>query len=393
MTEKLFWLNPYEKEFEAEILENLEINGKKALILNRTLFYPESGGQPSDKGWIDGIEVYDVKEEDSKIFHYVKDFPRKKLIRGKIDWERRYDHMQQHTGQHILSESFIKLLNAETLSFHLGEEISTIEINLRKIDWEKVYEVENLSNSIIYENRKVKVYFIKRNEIGENIRLRKIPEDVENLRIVEIENFDFSACGGTHLKRTGEVGIIKVLKWEKIRDNFRFEFLCGKRALKDYYLKNKLLKEIADSFSVKDLEVKNAIERLKEELKSFRKKSEEIENRLIEYEAFDIEKEGEKGIIKKIFYNRDPKKIKYLALNLIKRGNYVVLFGVKSEKVYVILACSENIPLDLREFTPKISQTIEGKGGGSRTLIEVAGPKRESLEELLDEIKISLQIQ
>jgi alanyl-tRNA synthetase len=210
MTEKLYWKEPYSKKFEGRIVKKERFENGFKIVLDRTLFYPTSGGQLCDHGFLNGIRVIDVIEEEGEIVHIIDGDIGGEEIIGEIDWERRFDNMQQHTGQHILSQAFFKVLRAETLSSSLGEEISVIEIDLNKIDWDEVEKVENLANKIVHENREVFTHILKGEE-WKKFPLRKPPLKEEEIRIVEIKDFDFSACGGTHLSRTGEVGLIKIV--------------------------------------------------------------------------------------------------------------------------------------------------------------------------------------
>lgn len=383
MTKRIYFDNPYQIEFEGEVTDKLKINHKIGLILNQTCFYPESGGQPSDKGTINGINVTEIYEKNDEIIHLLEQDILDKKVKGKIDWFTRFDHMQQHSGQHILSQSFVQVLEAETLSFHLGETVSTIEVDLRGISEQDIEKIERLANQIIYENREIKTYFVTLQQ-AEKLKLRKPPQKQEEIRIVEISDFDISACGGTHCQNTGEIGIIKIKKWEKIRNNLRFEFLCGQRALKDYFQKNILVNRLSTRFSVKDEELSQAIDRLYDDFKTQRKKVNKLQEKLIEYEAKEIAQKAEGKIIKIIFSDREVKEVKYLALNIIKQGDFVALLGLKSERVYLFLARSETLSFDMREIVDLVAPIIEGRGGGSASFVEIGGEKKENLTQALE---------
>lgn len=379
-TKRLYFENPYLTEFEAEVVEKLIHAQKPALILDQTCFYPESGGQLSDRGTIDGIEVIQVLEKNNRILHLLEEDRSTTKILGRIDWQRRFDHMQQHAGQHILSQVFLELHRAETLSFHLGEASSTVEIDLRKISEEEVEEVEKRANQIVFQDREIKSYFVSDDEI-ERIPLRRPPKKKGLIRVVEIADFDYSACGGTHPRRTGEIGLIKILRWERIRDNIRFEFVCGKRAITDYVWKNRSLRQLSTIFTVHEMEVLSSVERLLTDLKAQKKEKKKLQQRMIQYEAEDIAKKAGEKIIKNIFRGRAHDDVRFLALNIIKKGDFVVLYGLKSEKrIQLILARSDNITIDLRELVPELSSLIKGKGGGSPSLVEITGELEEKLE-------------
>ncbi len=383
-TTRLYLEEPYRTEFEAEIIESLTHEQSPAVILDQTLFYPESGGQPADRGWIDGAEVVHVLEQDDKILHVLDEPIASEHVRGKIDWARRFDHMQQHTGQHILSQSFHELFEAETVAFHLGEVASLLEIDLRKIDEPEVEKVEKRANTIVQENREIKSYFVHEDKVH-TIPLRRPPKKRGQLRIVEVSDYDYSACGGTHLRRSGEVGLIKISRWERIRNNIRFEFLCGTRALEDYIRKSGALRQLSLLLTAHEQDTPGAVEKLMAELKTERKKKRQLQQKNLEYEAQDIIQKAEGRIIKAVFTGRGRNEVRMLALNIIRAAPSVVVHGLRDEKgVHVVLARSEAIDLDLRELVPELSSILEGKGGGRESLVEVAGQDKGQLEQAVN---------
>jgi alanyl-tRNA synthetase len=383
-TKRLYFEDPYRTEFEAKVVKRMTYKGAPALILDQTCFYPESGGQPADRGTIDRVEVVHAVEEDDQILHLIKKEVSSDKVVGKIDWERRFDHMQQHAGQHILSQSFYELLQAATRSFHLGEEVSTVEIDLREVRDEDVERVEKRANARMFEDREIKTYFIDEKEV-ERIPLRRPPQKTGRLRIVEVADYDYSACGGTHPKRTGEVGLIKILRWERIRDNIRFEFICGRRALDDYIWKNRSLRELSNRLTAHERDVLDSVEKLFADLKSEKRKNRKLQEKLLQYEAREIIRKTEGKIIKNIYTERSREEIKHLALNIIRAGECVVLYGVKDERgVHLVLARSDAADIDLRELIPELSSLIKGKGGGRPSLVEVAGENADALQHALD---------
>lgn len=383
-TKRLYFENPYQIEFEARVVERLSWREKPAVVLDQTCFYPESGGQPSDRGTLNGIEVLGVLEEDSKILHLLEDGISAGEVKGKIDWQTRFDFMQQHAGQHILSQSFHELYQAETLSFHLGEVTSTVEIDLRKVAEEEVERVETRANDIVFQDREIKSYFIPEEKIS-SIPLRKPPKKKGLIRVVEVTDFDYSACGGTHPSKTGEVGLIKILKWEKIRNNVKFEFVCGQRASKDYAWKNRDLRELSNMFTVSEREVLTSVEKLQSDLKSQRKKTRKMQERVSQYEAQEIIRNTEGRIIKDVFTGRTPDEVRCLALNIIKKGDFIVLYALREgERGHLVFACSENLKCDMRELVPLVSPLIKGKGGGNPSLVQIGAEEAENLELALD---------
>jgi len=383
-TKRLYFDNPYQIEFEAKVIGRETRQSRPALILDQTCFYPESGGQPADRGYINGIEVVDVVEEKEKILHVLKDDVQVDMVRGIIDWEARFDHMQQHSGQHILSQCFHTLLSGKTVSFHLGKSTSTVEIDMKKITEDEVEKVERLANEVVFQDEEICTY-ITPEDMVKTVPLRKKPQKAGHIRVVQISDFDYSACGGTHPQKTGEIGLIKILKWDRIRGNLRFEFVCGLRALIDYSMRNRILREVAIRFTVGEGDVMSTIDKLFAELKDLKKKYRKSQDNLARFEAQKIILGAEGKIIVQIFDDKPPDQLRNLALHVIHSGEYVALFGTKREgRAHLILACSESLELDMRELISLLSPLIDGKGGGRPSLVELTGTRPEKLQAALD---------
>ena len=243
MTDRLYYNDSYLTEFRARVIESSP--DLQRIYLDRTAFYPTSGGQPFDLGTLGGVRVSEVVDEDTRVAHILDEPLSEVEISGAIDWQRRFDHMQQHTGQHLLSAVLIELFDAPTVSFHLGAESSNIEVS-RVLEPDQIRKAEQRANQIIYENRPVNVSF---RDSSEDLGLRK-PTDREGIiRIVSIQDLDRSACGGTHVRATGEIGSLLIRKQERIRGNLRIEFLCGLRAVKRARADFEALSAIGRSFS------------------------------------------------------------------------------------------------------------------------------------------------
>lgn len=385
-THRLYFEDPYQLEFTAAILSREDYKGHPALVLDKTCFYPEGGGQPADRGTLNGVQVVDVVEQDKRILHVMEKTVEGEDVEGRVDGTRRFDHMQQHAGQHILSQAFVELFDADTLSFHLGEQISTLEINLRRISDEDMIRVETKANEILFQNREIKCFSVEEERISE-FPLRKVPKKTGTLRIVEVDNFDYSACGGTHPRRTGEIGIIKMIRSERIRDNLRFDFLCGWRVLHDYHWKNRELRELSSSLTVGEREVVQAVGRLQGDLKSQKKENKKLRDQLIGYEAGDIISASEGPLLQKIYTGRTVDEIRVLALSIIRRGRFIVLFSLKdAERAHLILARSEDFELDFRVIVPEVNALINGKGGGQPSLVQMSGTEPDNLEAALKKV-------
>lgn len=383
-TKRLYFDDPYQTQFEAEIKEKNSVEGKPAVVLDQTLFYPESGGQPCDKGHINDIPVLKVFEEGEKIVHVLAQDIKADRITGIIDWDTRFDHMQQHSGQHILSQVFHRYLKGKTMSFHLGEKTSTVEIDIRKISTQELEDVEKQANDVVFENREIRCSFISDTRVDE-VPLRKPPVKTGELRIVEVQNFDYTACGGTHPRRTGEIGLIKILKWDRIRDNIRFEFVCGKRALIDYRMRINVLRDVTNRFSSGETDLIDMVDKLFQDYKTQKKINRQIQESISGYEARDFIEQAESRIIKKIFADKSVDEARLLALNIIRTSDHIVLFGLKlAERVHLIFACPENAGINMRDLVPKVTPIIDGKGGGRPSLVEISGSQPDKLSEALE---------
>lgn len=389
MTDKLYQINPYIREIKASIVEKKCINGKYFIVTDRTIFYPHmSGGQPKDKGTINGVEVIDVYEKDNKIIHVVKENITKEEVQLCIEWNIRFDHMQQHTGQHILSSSFFKLFNAQTVGFHLGSEYVTVDIDIRSLSQKDVNKIEEFANTITSSNFNIKTYTIESNEVSK-IPLRKSPTVDSNIRIVEIENVDFSPCSGTHTRSTGEVGLIKIRKFEKYKGIYRIEFVCGGRSLKDYNWKNNIINKISSLLSTKDIDTFDRVSKLNDENNLLNKNINNLLSELLEYKTEKIINEAieynDIKIILKIFDDADFKDLRNMTMNIINKENYIVFLGLKSDnKCQFIIGRSKDINIDLKNIFNNIINVIDGKGGGSPQVVQGGGPKSEDLHLLLD---------
>jgi alanyl-tRNA synthetase len=383
-TRRLYFEDAYALEFDAETLEKRTYEGSPAVVLDRTCFYPESGGQPWDRGTLGGAEVLKVLDLDGVILHVLGgDIPAGR-VHGRVDGPKRLDHMQQHTGQHILSQAFFELLKGETLSFHLGEDVSTLEIGLRAVSDADLDRVEDRANAIVREDREVKTYFVPEERIGQ-VPLRRPPKKQGLLRVVEVAGFDYSACGGTHCRRTGEVGLIKVLGYEKIRGNVRFDFLCGARAVTDYRIKDRGIRRIAGLFSCAPRDAAAQVEKLAADLKGLRKRSRRLEERLAAFDAQDIIRGASGRLIAAVLADRTPEEARFLALNIIRSGEFAVVYGAAGEEQgHLILARSESLPADLRLLIPVVGAVVPVKGGGGPSLVELVTPAKDRLGEAVE---------
>jgi alanyl-tRNA synthetase len=393
VTRKLYHDDAYLTEFEARIVERRDVEGQPAVILDRTAFYPEAGGQSCDLGTIEGVDVLKVEDNEGAILHVLKSPVDADVVHGRIDWPRRFDRMQQHSGQHILSQAFYEILKGETRSFHLGDEISTVEIGIPKITDETLDRVELRANAVVFENRDVRTSFVPEDRVQE-VPLRRPPKKGEDglIRVVDIGEFDYSACGGTHVRRTGEVGLIKIVKWDKLRGNLRFEFVCGGRALRDYQTKTRVVRAAATAFSAADGDIPAAIENSQAELKAMKKRARRLEERVAAYEAGRMIAEAQGTIIRAAFEDRSPEEARFLALNIIKQGAFFVLFAAPGEgRSHLILAASESLAFDARTLIPTVAGVLEARGGGSPSLVELVTAETDKVAAALDAVRLNIE--
>ena len=382
-TRRLYYEDAYLLEFEAGVVERREHEGLPAVVLDRTAFYPESGGQPWDKGTLGGVEVVKVLDLDGTILHVLRQEIAAGPAHGRIDWATRFDHMQQHTGQHILSQAFWEILKGETLSFHLGPDVSTLEIGLRVLSDGESDRVEDRANAIVWQDREVKTYFVPEEKIGE-VPLRRPPKKQGLLRVVEVDGFDYSACGGTHCRRTGEVGLIKLAGMEKIRGNLRFEFLCGGRALRDYRAKDRTVRKLAASFSCSGEDIAPQVEKLAGDNKVTKKRARRLEERLAAFEAQEVVRAASGPIIAGLLEGKTLEETRFLALNIIKAGRFAVVYGVAAESQgHLLVARSEPMKADLRQLLPIVGAVVPVKGGGGPSLVELVTTEKARLKEAI----------
>lgn len=379
----MYFEDPYQTEFDSAVIERLDVEGRPALILERTAFYPEGGGQPADRGMIEGVEVVDVQESEGVILHILADKVETDPVRGHVDYVRRFDHMQQHAGQHVLSQVFWRELKGETRSFHLGEEVSSLEIGIGKISEKELDRIEAGANAVVFQNKEIRCYFVPEDKKAD-VPLRRPPKVTGTIRVVEIEEWEYSACGGTHPRRTGEIGLIKILSSGKIRGNLRFTFVCGARALREFTVKTRILGDAAGRFSAAEADVPGAIDKLFAEAKESKRALRKLRERAAEWEAETMTRKAASPVFSRLFRDRSLEEVKMLALSLIRHPACVVIFGVAlEERAHLILARSEDVDLDMRERIAELSPLINGRGGGRPSLVELAGSAHGGLEEAL----------
>lgn len=381
---RIYYDNPYIYEWNAYIVNQIEKEGNYIVELSETAFYPEGGGQPRDFGWIDGIEVVDLFEENDKIYHVLKQKPEKINVYCKIDFERRFDHMQNHTGQHLLSAIFLEMYDAQTNSFHLGDDYLTIDIGLENINDEIIRSVENKVNELIFKNIPVKSYIVNKEAI-KNLPLRKLPPTDVNIRIVEIEGVDYSPCCGTHVKNLGEIGMVKILKTEKYKNMTRIYFKCGKRLLRDFQEKTNIINNLIKSLSVPQHEIEIKMESLQNEVKNLTKQLNLIKELNAEYEAKELLKHADDKITK-IFEDKSFEEIQLISYKLAPLKDILILFASTPDKK-VLLSHNGNLAVNCGKLFKDNLSKFNGRGGGSPKFAQASFEKTEDIYKFIDFLK------
>lgn len=394
-TEKLYYDDSYTLEFDARVVERRDLGkGKTGLVLDRTFFYPTSGGQPHDTGYINNVPVVDVYEEGELIVHVLSGEASGDTVHGKIDWERRFDHMQQHTGQHILSQAFVEALGAETVSFHLGQEMSSIDLAGAAITTEQAMAVEDLANQVVFANRPISAAIVSPERLAA-LPLRKPPTVTENVRIVEVSGFDWSPCGGTHCRAAGEVGIIKIRRLERRGAETRVEFLCGRRALLDYRWKNEHILALAGLLSARDREAVSLVARMQEEAKERDKQIQDLRDELLGYEAETLLREAERvngvAVVARVFPGREAEELKRLAFLLTAGEKAVALLAGEGRKGHLLFARTADVDCDMAAVLRAASAIIGGRGGGQPAMAQGGVPEAGRLREVIDAARAQVE--
>jgi alanyl-tRNA synthetase len=385
-TERLYYTDCYLKEFNARIIRSSPDPRGARVYLDRTAFYPESGGQPSDHGVLAGNPLLDVIDEGDEVAHIIAEDPPFKPVHGTIDWERRFDHMQQHTGQHILSAAFERSGGYKTVSFHLGTESATIDLDSDRVGARQMEGAEELANQVVFENRPVQISFRPAGE-AQQLDLRKPTFREGDIRLVEIEDFDLSACGGTHVSRTGGVGIISIRKVERAKGLTRVEFVCGGRAQRRARQDFALLTEAARLFSTGLENVPELIAKQAQDLRDVGKAVQKLMADLAEMEASQLwqqapEKDGVR-VVQCLFGATEGKKAKLTAHAVGKHAGAIALIGVKGNPTALFFSQTPGGKANVADLMKQTLAKFGGKGGGSRDFAQAGGMPEDQLEAAL----------
>ena len=398
MTTRLYYHDSFLYNFEAEVREVSE-SPRPSLVLDRTAFYPTSGGQIHDTGAIstasETLKVTEVADtEDGKVIHYLeappKDLKPGSKIRGQVDPTRRRDHMQQHSGQHVLSAAFIRLYNFPTVSFHMADDYCSIDLDAPALTKEQIESAERLANEIILENRRVDIRFVSLAE-ATTLGLRKLPPtERDELRLIDIHDFDLTACGGTHVAHTGQIASVLLRKTEKVRQGTRVEFVAGQRAVSTARRDFTTLTETAALFSAHIYDVPQQARKSLDEIKALRKQREQSLEELATAQAAALlaetpETNGRKLVVR-TFSDRELNFIKLLAQRLTRAApNAVALLATKSPQPSLVFAQSPDQPYDMGALLKETMAKLGGRGGGSKDMAQGGSPSPDRFESALSE--------
>jgi alanyl-tRNA synthetase len=378
MTTRLYYTDALLRSFEATVLA-CDTSGTSAeVVLDRTAFYPSSGGQPFDTGVLGGVRVTDVIDGDDGIVRHVVASPLAvgARVHGEIDWPRRLDHMQQHTGQHVLSAAFDHLFGVRTTSFHLGAEASTIDL-AREVTPAEIGRAEAEANRVVWDNRPVVVRFASEEEAS-RLPLRKEPARTGRLRIVEVTDFDFSACGGTHVPETGAIGIIAVAGWERFKGATRLSFVCGARALRSHGALRDVVAAATRTLSVTPGELAAAIERLQQDGKALGRAIRKLQEEVAAARARDIRAEAETIGGRRVVIRAEPgwdaAALKLLASAIVSEAGLVAVLVGDGSPVPVVAARSADVEWDAGAFIRRGTAELGGRGGGRPEIAQAGIP-------------------
>ncbi|PYT14883.1 MAG: hypothetical protein DMG59_15685 [Acidobacteria bacterium] len=383
MTERLYYRDCYLREFHARVTETSD-EGRR-VYLDRTAFYPASGGQPFDLGTLGGVAVREVVDEEDRIAHVLEAPLAAAEVQGEIDWTRRFDHMQQHTGQHLLSAVLIELFEIPTLSFHMSAVTSSIDVGAAAIEPKRIERVEERCAEIVAEARPVTITF---EEACADLGLRKSSERSGTLRIVSIEGVDRSACGGTHLRSTAEIGPVLIRKLDKVRGNARIEFVCGLRALHQARSDFRLLSEISRSLSGPFEETPTLVAAQIEKAKTLEKQSQRLAAELARREGAEMYTAAEPdaaGLRRAIQRGAIDDAMRVRAQAFVS-GPKAVFLAVCDEPPSLLLAASGDSGIHAGERMKAAVTAAGGRGGGNQTVAQGSVPHTAALEAVVQSL-------
>ncbi|PEY33022.1 alanyl-tRNA editing protein [Bacillus cereus] len=371
MNQKIYYTDAYQQSFTAQIIKQDYDSEKKLYVtLTETAFYPTGGGQPHDTGILNEAAVTNVEEIDGEIRHFISSELHTKEVTGKINWQRRFDHMQQHTAQHILSAAFWDHFDIPTIGFHLGKETITIDLDTPELSIETANSALQIANQVVFENHPIHIRWMNLEE-AKQLPLRKEPTRTDNIRVVIIENYDYNGCGGTHPKYTGEVGPIHIIGWERNKGGIRLTFVAGWRVLKLMERYQHIIKDVSKQLNSSENDIPNKVTQLLTSQKESEKELQTMNEKLLFVEANELlqqSKDVHAGtLISKVFKNRSMQEIAKLSAIITEKNEHSITYFVteNEEKLQCVLACGKAVTANMNTILKSALPAIEGKGGGN----------------------------
>jgi alanyl-tRNA synthetase len=389
VTERLYYHDAFQREFDAQVLSVNPDRDRWRVLLDRTAFYPTSGGQPHDTGKIGEVNVLEVLDsDDHEIIHFTDHAVATGPVRCRIDWGRRFYHIQQHTGQHLLSAAFLELFQMPTVSFHLGRETSTIDLAAPILEPRHLEAAERRTNEIIFEDRPVRILFGTAEELAA-AGVRKQVDREGILRAIEVEGFDRQPCGGTHVSRTGQVGLVLLRKFEKVKGNWRAEFVCGARAGLAARTDFAVLGEAARLLSCPASEVPAMVGRALEERQEGYRARQRLTEELAEVQALMLlategraGKAGHPGVVSRVLSDSEAGYMRLLATKIVAQPHVRALLATRSGQI--IFAQSPGLEGDMNALLRDCLSAAGGKGGGTRDFAQGSVPDPNRVDSVLD---------
>jgi alanyl-tRNA synthetase len=390
-TERLYFDDAFLRSFDARVVALVDFDGQPAAVLDATALYPEGGGQPADRGTLAGVTVRDVQEHADVIYHILAEpLPASvgDRVEATIDWQRRFDHMQQHTGQHTLSGAFYRLAGAETLSWHLSADVVTVDIGRAGLSEGALAEIEQAANEILWADLPVTAKTYSREDLAK-LALRKGSDREGMIRVVHIGDWDAIGCGGTHVARAGQVGAIGLRRAETRGQMTRVEFVCGARALADYHAKTATLGAVGGMLSARLDEIRPQLDRLMQQHDAQRHAIADLKQQLAAYEARDLiaradARAADRPLVVAALPERSPDDLRLLAQRIAESGGVALLGSVVDGKAFLAFACDREAALDLNQALRAALPLIGGKGGGQKFQAQGGGPEIAGLPAALD---------
>jgi alanyl-tRNA synthetase len=403
MTTKLYWHDSRLTQFPARVMDCFVQDSHPVVVLDQSAFYPGGGGQPHDTGTLNEMRVLAVSlADDGRMLHHLDGaMPVQvgEVVAGAVDWSRRLEMLQQHTGQHILSQAFWQLFGAETKGFRIFDQVAEIDLTLEAPPDEitaALMRAEELANAVVFDDRVVRLHTVTPAEAAQ-FPLRKESFNTDCIRVVEIADFDWSPCGGTHAQRTGEVGLIAIRSWERAKRMTRVQFVCGGRALCDYRAANQTATGVARRLSVGRDEAPEAVARLMEEHRQLGRRARALAELAIKAEAQELLEATpmthQRRIIRHIFDDRDFDELKLLAHRLVSYDGVVVLLATRTrETARLVFARSADLPVEVHTLLHAACEKLAGRGGGKPDFAQGGGTRVAELERVLAEAAAALAL-